>query len=56
MSKHKDLSQLKNSAIPKAQPEATNNTAMNRKAAEAGIPQGPVKNQNKSGGGFSRDN
>ena len=56
MSSRKDSSQLKDSAIPKSQPVETHNADMNRKAAESDIPQGPVKNQNKRGGGFSRDN
>jgi hypothetical protein len=56
MNKQKNATQLKDIAIPTAQTETTINTKMTRKAAEADIPQGPVKNQNKSGGGFSRDN
>lgn len=56
MSRRSESTQLKAAAIPKAQPEPTDNTEMNRQAAEADIPQGSVKNQNKSAGGFSRSN
>jgi hypothetical protein len=56
MSGRRDSSQLKASATPKSQPDVTNNAEMNRKSAESVIPQEPVKNQNKQGGGFSRDN
>jgi hypothetical protein len=56
MSSRKDSSQLQAGATPKSQTEDTHNAEMTRKAAEGKIPQGPVKNQNKRGGGFSRDN
>jgi len=52
----RESSQNQASAIPKSQPKELHNADMNRKAAQADIPQGPVKNQNKSAGGFSRDN
>ncbi|MCL2002693.1 MAG: hypothetical protein FWG72_01655 [Oscillospiraceae bacterium] len=56
MSSRKDSAQVQSGATPKSRPKETSNANMTRKAAEADIPQGPVKNQNKQAGGFSRDN
>ena len=56
MGKRNDASKLQTSATPKSQPEELHNAAMNRKAAEAELPEGPVKGQTKRAGGFNRDN
>ena len=56
MSKRSDSAKLQAAAMPKSRPEELHNAAMNRKAAEAEIPEGPVKGQTKRAGGFSRDN
>jgi hypothetical protein len=56
MSRRGDSIKVQAVAAPKSQPKAANNPEMNRKAAEAEIPEGPVKGQDKRGGGFGRDN
>jgi len=56
MSRRNDSSKMNGRDKPKTQPDTFNNPEMNRKAAEAAIPEGPSKNQDKRAGGFSRSN
>jgi hypothetical protein len=56
MSRRNDSSKMSGRDTPKTRPDTFNNPEMNRKAAEAAIPEGPSKNQDKRAGGFSRSN
>jgi hypothetical protein len=56
MSRRNDPAKMNIQAVSESQPKSSNNPEMNRKAAEADIPKGPAKGQDKRAGGFSRDN
>ena len=56
MSRRNDSSKMSGRDMPKTKPDTFNNAEMNRKAAEAEIPEGPIKDQNKQSRGFSREN